>query len=171
MQEANTNYIKYLIDLSIEGRKNSFMELCKLNIDSIYVLILRLVGNVDLAIDLTINVFMSSWENLNHFRSEVVFNDWLKGIAVYMTLEEVRTHVRQKKLAANGKNNTSPQPTSSNKLEKMIFSLGELQRIVFVLHDIEGYSCSEISDFMSGTTEKKIKQELKKTRKELMARL
>lgn len=171
MQDANTNYIKYLVDLSREGRKNSFMELCRLNIDSIYVLILHLVADVSLAVDLTIDVFISSWENLNHFRSDVVFNDWLKGIAVYMVLEEIRTKERQKRISKAANKPPTTQSSSSNKLEKMILTLDELPRIVFVLHDMEGYSCSEISDFLIGTTEKKIKIELKKTRKELMARL
>lgn len=148
------------------------MELCKLNADVVYPMVLRITSDLLLAREITIEVFISAWENLIHHRSDIPFSDWLKGIAIYMSLEEIRTHKRKKQIQKLQK--TIPNkinvksPSSKNKLENMVFALPEMQRVIFVLHDMEGYSCQEISDFIGESSYKKIKNELKKTRRELI---
>ncbi|OGU55372.1 MAG: hypothetical protein A2V66_04155 [Ignavibacteria bacterium RBG_13_36_8] len=174
MGEVDTSYIKYLVGLSKSGRKNSFMELCKLNVDAIYTLVLRTIADLKLSEEVTIDVFIAAWENLNHYREDVAFSDWLKGITVFTIMEEVRTNERRKKLQKQtklSKNAKIPEAISLNKLERMVFELEEMQRLVFVLHDMEGYSYPEITDFLGERSEKKVKEILKVTRRELMVRI
>lgn len=175
LENVNSNYINYLIELSKSGRRNSFMELCKLNIDMVYPMVLRLAADLILARQLTIDIFISAWDNLKHHRADVPFHEWLKGITVYMTLEELRTKERKKKidklLKEKGEKIKPKQPGSKNKLESMIFNLEQSRRVIVVLHDMEGYSCQEISDFLGETSCKKINESLKVTRRELMAKM
>lgn len=145
MEDANTNYIKYLIELSQKGRKNSFIELCNFNLLNVYSLSLRIVASKQLAKEMTKIIFMAAWENIVHFREEIPFPAWLKAISVYTILEEMRSKKIYNDLTIDV---SADKPESKYLLDNMIFSLPEKERIIFVLHELEGYSPQEISDFL-----------------------
>lgn len=155
MSEANTNYISYLIELSKEGRKNSFLELCKLNASNIYALVARLLGEKELAIQISTEIFISAWGNLAHFREEVNFSDWLKAISVYSVMEEIRTGVKRKEIKKESKL-TSKEIESLNNLEKLIFELPDDERVIFVLNQLNGYSLDEVSEFLPAIPKQEI---------------
>ena len=168
MEDANTNYVKYLVELSQKGRKNSFIELCNFNLLNVYALSLRLLASKKLAHELSRKIFLSAWENIIHFREEIPFPDWLKAISVYTILEEIRTKKIKNSL---GILSTEDEPNSEYIIDNMIFKLPERERIIFVLHELEGYSPQEIADFLGDISKTSIMEILKSVRKTFIREL
>ncbi len=158
------DYFQLLIKNAQKGRKNAFIDLCKLNGKKIYTLCVRMLANKKISDVLTVQIFKQAWENIRFVREEISFDTWLKGIAIYNILEEVRTKKIKEKF---GGALTDAQVVSTDPLEVMILSLPEKERIIFIMNQIEGYTYQEISDYLFDYTEKEIKFILRETRVKL----
>jgi RNA polymerase sigma-70 factor, ECF subfamily len=165
---SNTNYIKYLVELSQKGRKNSFLELCGFNLSNVYALCLRITASKTVAEKLTVKIFLSAWENIIHFREEISYPDWLKAIAVYSILEEIRSGNFKKYINAT---KNDDKPTSDYKLDNLVFNLPERERIIYVLNEIEGYSAQEISDFLGDISKEGVMDLIHGVRKKFVEEL
>ena len=171
LPETNVNYIKYLIGLSQKGRKNSFMELCELGVKEIYTLSAQCLADKEIAKEVTKDVFISAWKNIRFVRDDISITAWLIGIAVYEILEELRSRQRRKRVYPDlKKNDLSVQNkiTTKSDFERIILDLPELERVIFVLHDIESYSCEEISDFFDDLSIEEVQRVLKIARTTLL---
>ena len=165
---SNTNYIKYLIELSQKGRKNSFLELCGFNLSNVYALCLRITASKTVAEKLTVKIFLSAWENIIHFREEIPYPDWLKAIAVYSILEEIRSGNLKKYINITAGND---KPASDYMLDNLVFNLPERERVIYVLKEIEGYSPQEISDFLGDISKEGVKDLIYGVRKKFVKEL
>jgi RNA polymerase sigma-70 factor (ECF subfamily) len=101
------------------------------------------------------------WEKLSSFRGESRFSTWLYKIAVNTSLIELRSRkrwfMRFKNFSdlLNFDKKVSISVSNSIDLEKAVSFLPEKARLVFILHDVEGYKHDEISEMLSvksGTT-------------------
>jgi RNA polymerase sigma-70 factor (ECF subfamily) len=147
-----------LIDRSIKGDASAFKQLYNCNVSRVYAVCLRISTSKQKAEELTQDVFVKAWENLSSFRRESRFSTWLFRIAVNTALIDLRSRRRwlsrfkyigdvfkfDKKISLTGGNNID--------LERAISYLPEKARIVFVLHDIEGYKHEEIAEMLSNTS-------------------
>lgn len=149
----NNKYITNLIESAQKGNVNSFLQLADVYSGNVYAICLRTFIIPQLAEVLTIDILNHAWHNLNHLRGDSSFQLWLNGITVYFILEEHRTkkcsdELLEKKIIQS----LEPDPVSINSLsslEKLILDLPQEDRIMFVLHEIIGYSAPEISDLLS----------------------
>lgn len=157
------DYFQLLIQSAQRGRKNAFIDLCELNAKKIYTLCVRMLANEAVAKEITIQIFLQAWENIKFVRKDTSFDIWLKGIANYTILEEIRTKNKRNELKITG----DTIPESINPLEKSILSLPEIERIIFIMYQIEGYTFEEISDFLYEHSIEEIKSRLRKTRREI----
>jgi RNA polymerase sigma-70 factor (ECF subfamily) len=123
-----------------------------------------MLANKTLAKEITIQIFLQAWENIRFVRTDIPFDVWLKSIAIYTILEEIRTKKRTNELTIKEE---AVKPDSPNPLEVMILSLPETERIIFILHQIEGYTYQEISDFLYDYSDTEIKFILRETRHKL----
>jgi RNA polymerase sigma-70 factor (ECF subfamily) len=158
------DYFQLLIKSAQRGRKNAFIDLCKLNAKKIFTLCVRMLVNKKVAEIIMIQIFKQAWENIRFVREEIAFDVWLKSIAIYTILEEIRTKKIENDL---GSSTSDTQVTSSNSLEVMIMSLPEKERIIYIMNEIEGYTFQEISDFLYDYSENEIKFILRETRSKL----
>lgn len=147
-----------LVQRASEGDRIAFEQLYRANVSCVYSVCLRISADKDRAEEITQTVFIKVWEKLNSFRGESRFSTWLYRIAVNTALIELRSRKRwinhfkyfsdlfnfDKKVFHYQQNNID--------LEKAISYLPEKARIVFILHDIEGYKHEEIAEMMSNTT-------------------
>ncbi len=164
------DYIKLLITSAKQGRKNAFRELANINLKKIYNMAVRFLLNEKVAEVVTQNIFIEAWNNLNFLRDELLFEVWLKGIAIYKLLDELRTQTIKKKLLEDGVlSPTTPDVSSMDKTENIILQLPEKKRIAFILHDLEKYTYEEISDFIHNMTVDDIKKMVRETRKEIIS--
>ncbi len=147
-----------LIKQAKEGDTNAFEKLYRMNVSRVYAICLRISTNKTRAEELTQDVFVKVWEKLSSFRGESLFSTWLYKIAVNTSLIELRS---RKRWFARFKNfsdllnfdkKVSISMGASIDLEKAVSCLPEKARLVFILHDVEGYKHDEISEILSVTS-------------------
>lgn len=144
----------------------------------VYSICLRMVRNLQEAEDLTQEVFLQIYRKIGTFRGTSAFSTWLHRLTINTVLMYMRRRRRrhaEMSLDANelrvlGERTPSwPEsefPIEPIDLERAINRLPAGYRIVFVLHDIEGYEHAEISQLLGvkiGTT----KSQLHKARLQL----
>jgi RNA polymerase sigma-70 factor, ECF subfamily len=156
------------------GEAEAFKILYHKNVGKIYALCFRISGNRYKADLLTQDAFVKAWENIEKFRGESSFSTWIYRIAVNNALEAFRLKKRRiLKFISISENIFYEKKDSGNKidLEKAISLLPEKARLVFILHDVEGYRHDEIAAMMaisSGTSKAQLHRARKILRKNLL---
>ena len=160
------DYIKLLIKSAKQGKKNAYKELCNINLKKIYNIAVRFLLNEKIAEVITQDIFIEAWTNPHFLREDQSFEIWLKSIAIYKLLDEVRSEkVKTHLISENIVDENESEISSNERLESIILSLPEKERITFILHDIEKYTFEEISDFFSDLKKEEIKQMVRETRR------
>jgi RNA polymerase sigma-70 factor (ECF subfamily) len=145
------------------GDHQAFAQLYSLHKRRIYSLCLRMVGNIAAAEDLTQEAFLQLHRKIATFRGDSAFSTWLHRLAVNVVL----MHLRRKGLqvisldeamepAAEerpGRTFGAPDLTLAGTIDRLalqraIDNLPAGYRIIFVLHDIEGYEHNEIASML-----------------------
>jgi RNA polymerase sigma-70 factor, ECF subfamily len=163
----NTNYVEYLVGLSKEGRKRSFTDLCEINLRNVYTVSYRLLSNTDEAQKVTLQTFVKSWGKIKEYDGKIPFSIWMKNIAIEYSIRMLNNrdanHVEKKK----------PIKISSERefLESHILSLPKDDRIIIILHDIEGYSYKEIGNYFKNMEIDEIKSKLISAREYLINKI
>lgn len=144
------------------GDRQAFEQLYHEHAGRVYALCLRLVADPGRAAELTQDVFVRVWQNVAGFKGESLFSSWLHRVTVNVVLMELRTEKRRTaRIIATGSlehldaGYSPPSPGSAVDLEHAIGTLPPQARIVFVLHDVEGFTHEEIAAQMgiaTGTT-------------------
>jgi RNA polymerase sigma-70 factor (ECF subfamily) len=133
-----------------EGDKRAFEVLYRENVGRVFALCLRLVSDERRAEELTQDVFVRAWERLRSFRGEAAFSSWLHRVAVNVVYHSLRADGRRQTREARAiEGREHPSGTGHEfrvDLERAIAALPRRARLVFILHDIEGYPHREIAD-------------------------
>ncbi|MCK5087727.1 MAG: RNA polymerase sigma factor [Melioribacteraceae bacterium] len=165
------DYIKSLVDSARNGRKNAFRELCDINLKKIYNLCVRMLVDTSIAEIVVTEIFVDAWKNIKFVRDDIPFDLWLRSIAVYTILDEIRTKKRAIKLGEEtGEDivNRKTEIDSKSLFEIMVMTLPEKERVSFILHDIEGYAYQDVADFMTELPMDEIKSIVRSTRIKLI---
>ena len=163
------------------GDAEAFAALYGLHKRRVYSLCLRMTGNTAEAEDLTQEAFLQLYRKVATFRGESAFSTWLHRLAVNVVL----MHLRKKGVPEVSLEETmEPQQEDAPRkdigsrdnvlagsvdrvnLERAIESLPPGYRIIFVLHDVEGYEHNEIAEMM-GCSIGNSKSQLHKARMKL----
>jgi RNA polymerase sigma-70 factor, ECF subfamily len=163
------------------GSGAAFEYLYHLHKRRIYSLCLRMTGDTADAEDLTQEAFLQMFRKIGTFRGEAAFSTWLHRLAVNLVL----MRVRKKSLLTTSLEETpgkDPEETKPREygaadmhltgavdrltLEKAIQALPAGYRMVFHLHDVEGYEHQEIAGMM-GCSVGNSKSQLHKARMRL----
>jgi RNA polymerase sigma-70 factor, ECF subfamily len=142
------------------GDHHAFAQLYSLHKRRIYSLCLRMVGNVAEAEDLTQEAFLQLHRKIATFRGDSAFSTWLHRLAINVVL----MHLRRKGLSlisldeamdpapdeGPGRSFGAPDLTLAGSIDRLalqraIDDLPAGYRLIFVLHDIEGYEHNEIA--------------------------
>lgn len=142
-----------------------------------YRLAYRLTGDEDLARDLTQETFIRAFDKIGQFRGEAAFGTWLRSIAtsvIYNGLRKVK-RFRQREfdldeVKAVGSDDPQADPDVKQKLWQAVDDLPTKYRMVFVMHDVEGYTHAEISNALGmqlGTSKAQLSRARAKLREAL----
>lgn len=141
------------------GDRAAFERLYRGNVNRVFALCVRMVGDRSRAEELTQDVFVRAWQKLSLFRGESAFGTWLHRLAVNVVLNVRKSEGRSRhRLADDGElidDVAAPirplAPGESLDLEQAIARLPPGARRVFVLHDVEGYKHEEIAEMFDIT--------------------
>ena len=145
------------------GDHQAFAELYSQHKRRIYSLCLRMVGNIAEAEDLTQEAFLQLHRKIGTFRGDSAFSTWLHRLVINVVL----MHLRKKGLSVisldeameptqeegPGRTFGSADLTLAGTIDRLALerAIGDLPagyRLIFVLHDIEGYEHNEIASML-----------------------
>lgn len=123
------------------------------HVDRIYRLAYRFAGSDDLARDFTQDTFIRAFSRLHDFRGESAFSTWLHQVGVSVMLNGMKkikklrnSEVALEYAAAVGATHREAEPDLKRRLAAAIDALPDGYRIVFLMHDAEGYTHVEIAE-------------------------
>ena len=141
---SDNKFVRSLIENAKQGNNAAIEQLFQMNLGKIYAFVLRLTANKSLAESITKETFIEAWKKINLVRSDSSFLKWLSAIAVYQTIDTIRSKShKQKKVQTELR-----EFESKDEIDKYILTLPDQERMIFVLNKIEGYTIDEISDMM-----------------------
>jgi RNA polymerase sigma-70 factor (ECF subfamily) len=164
-----------LIARARQGDSAAFRALYEMNVRRVYALALRLVTDRSEAEELTQDVFVAAWRQLNRYRGDALFSTWLHGITVRLARQRLRGLLRRRRreegLAAGYIDAVSrAMPTADIDLERELASLPRRMRTALILHAVEGYTQAETAALM-GIAEGSVKAHVHRARELLHERM
>ena len=169
------------IERARQGDAAAFEVLYGLHKRRVYSLCLRMTGNTAEAEDLTQEAFLQLYRKIATFRGESAFSTWLHRLSVNVVL----MHLRKKGLPeVSLEESLEPQQEDGPRrdfgarddvlagsidrlhLQRAVEGLPPGYRVIFVLHDVEGYEHNEIAEIM-GCSIGNSKSQLHKARMKL----
>ena len=124
------------------------------NVGRVHALCLRMARDRSEADELTQETFVRVWERLGSFRGDSAFSTWLHRVTVNVVIAELRRRGRWRDrfTSAEAEDFGAAQPAFSAggdlDLERAIARLSPQARLVFLLHDVEGYQHGEIAELL-----------------------
>jgi len=147
------------------------------HVDRIYRLAYRMTGDETLAQEFTQDTFVRAFDRLSSFQGKSALSTWLHSVAVSVILnglrkvKNVRTReVGQDNLESVGGRSKTPDLDLKRLLKRAVDSLPDQLRLIFVMHDVEGYKHREIGDSLDipvGTSKARLSRAHQQLRKEL----
>jgi RNA polymerase sigma-70 factor, ECF subfamily len=169
------------IERAKQGDAEAFQALYDRHKRRVYSLCLRMTANTAEAEDLTQEAFLQLYRKIATFRGESAFSTWLHRLSVNVVL----MHLRKKSLPVvsleettqGGEDDTPKKDFGAEdlalagsidrlQLQRAVDDLPPGYRMIFVLHDIEGYEHNEIADLV-GCSIGNSKSQLHKARMKL----
>jgi len=163
------------------GDAQAFQALYDKHKRRVYSLCLRMTANTAEAEDLTQEAFLQLYRKIGTFRGESAFSTWLHRLSVNVVL----MHLRKKNLPVvsleettqAGEDDTPKKDFGAEdlalagsidrlQLQKAVDDLPPGYRMIFVLHDVEGYEHNEIASIV-GCSIGNSKSQLHKARMKL----
>lgn len=146
-----------------QGHGECFEFLYNLHKKRVYSLCLRMIRDVDVAEDLAQEAFLQLYRKIALFRGDSAFATWLHRLTVNIVLMRLRKRVLPEvyiedtlEPAEDGgprKDYGSEDRVLAGSIDRVILkrvieNLAPGYRIIFVLHDVEGYEHNEIAEML-----------------------
>ena len=145
------------------GDHEAYAQLYSLHKRRIYSLCLRMVGNVTEAEDLTQEAFLQLYRKIATFRGDSAFSTWLHRLAVNVVLMQLRKKGLSL-ISLDEAMEPTPEEGPSRSfgapdhrltgaidrlaLERAVAALPAGYRLIFILHDVEGFEHNEIASML-----------------------
>lgn len=174
-----------VLALAQAGDHHAFAQLYSLHKRRVYSLCLRMVGNPAEAEDLTQEAFLQLHRKIATFRGDSAFSTWLHRLSINVVL----MHLRKKGLPLTsldeamdptsddgpGRSFGAPDLALTGSIDRLALerAMGDLPagyRLIFILHDVEGYEHNEIAAMLECSVGNS-KSQLHKARLKLRAAL
>ena len=168
------------IERARQGDADAFEALYDLHKRRVYSLCLRMTANAAEAEDLTQEAFLQLFRKIGTFRGESAFSTWLHRMAVNVVLMRLRKKnlpvvplddPLESEEESSRKEPGAPDQKLAGSVDRMeiqraVDALPPGYRMIFVLHDVEGYEHNEIATLV-GCSIGNSKSQLHKARMKL----
>ena len=140
-----------LVEAVLERKdEQAFRELSRRHTPRLLALVARLLARSDdEAEDVVQEVWVHAFESLGRFEWNSSFSTWLTGVGLNRVRDRIRKYARSRETAMEVVPEIAvvhaPHEARVD-LERMIARLPDEQRMVLVLHDVEGFKHREIAE-------------------------
>ena len=165
------------------GDEGAFAELVRLKRERVFWIVQRIVGNQEDAREIAQATFVRLWKSLSKYRPDQGFDTWLYTIAANLAIDHYRVHgtaraVPLEDVAEPAADERTAPSLAGDPLaalagaemgrifDRLAARLGEKQRAVFVLSQIEGVPTEQIAR-MLGITASTVRNHLQQARRTL----
>ncbi len=174
----NNQQDEYYIEQTLEGNVNAFAFLVEKYKHMVFTLTIRIVKNREEAEEVSQDVFVKAFRNLENFKGDSKFSTWIYKIAYYASLDVIKRNKRQIKSEnietvyegdlGNVQDALKYLHDKERKkiINEALLKLNEEERIVLTLFYFEELPIKEISKVVN-LSEDNIKIKLFRSRKKL----
>lgn len=162
-----------LIKRVLAGDAAAERKLYDAHVDRVFRLAFRMTGDATQAEDLTQDIFIRAFDRLADYRGEAPFAGWLHRVATSVILTGLRRRKRRQEMESTRDDLewvAEPAPTPDHdlkrRLDRAVDRLDDNHRLVFVMHDLEGFTHREIAVVMDAPVGT-IKARLSRARRKL----
>lgn len=161
----NDNEDLKLVQESRQGSRESFERLILRYEKSIFNAAYRILHDYEDAKDVTQNVFLKAFQNLEHFNAKCRFFSWIYRIALnesinlYKSRRRFNSHEDTRVEVGNTPENLLSRKEIGGVVEAALMSLAFDYRVVIVLRHFNDFSYQEIGEILE-TPEKTVKSRL-----------
>jgi RNA polymerase sigma-70 factor (ECF subfamily) len=160
-----------IIRKAASGNRMAFRQLVEMHQRFVYAVAVRILNNPQDSEDATQETFIRLWKNLKNYNAEIKLTTWLYRIVTNICLDVLKsaTYKRNRmtidlekqveNIRTSGGDQVLQQAELIKVVEEAAAQLPHLQKIVFVLRDLQGLSPLEVSEILE-TSEDKIKSNL-----------
>lgn len=169
-----------LIARVLAGDRLAGRELYNAHAPRVFRLAYRLTGDAELAREFTQDTFVRAFQRLADFRGDAAFSTWIHRITITVVANAMRKVRRLRERETDLADLDAVLPVNSSvrrldpdlrdRLAKAIDALPEIYRITLIMHDMEGYTHTEIAEVL-GVAEGTCKSRLSAARAQLRAAL
>jgi RNA polymerase sigma-70 factor (ECF subfamily) len=165
------NYSK-LIEKASNGDRRAQHQLFEMFSPKMLGVCRQYLKNNDLAEEVMLSGFFKMFTHLGDFKNEGSFEGWIRRIMVNESISQLRKDKKLQFISETEIENTTEHSAyieteiEVNEIQKMIDSLSDGYKTVFVLYAVEGYKHSEIAELLQ-INENTSKSQLFKARKML----
>jgi RNA polymerase sigma-70 factor (ECF subfamily) len=168
---------RFLIAKILSGDAEAERQLYEAHVDRVFRMAYRMAGDATQAEDLTQDTFIRAFDRLADYRGDAPFGAWLHRVATTVILSALRKRKRvqtveslRDDLETVGSTAPAGDPDLKRRLENAVSGLDDPHRLVFVMHDMEGFTHQEIAAAMDtpvGTAKARLSRARQKLRNAL----
>lgn len=148
-----------LVERAIDGDADSFSELVRRHRDGWFTLALRLLGDREVAADVTQETAIRAWKSMGSFRGESKFSTWTHRIVVNTAWTLRRRTKRHATTPIEFVEDPTHDPLEFHaerlgireEVALALWSLSAANRAVVVLKDVYGWSHAEVAEALDIT--------------------
>jgi RNA polymerase sigma-70 factor (ECF subfamily) len=155
-----------LIQRACQGDPKAERAIYDAHVDRVFRLAYRLTGDEALAEDLTQETFVRAFDRLDEFRGDSRLSTWLHTVATRTVLSGLRKVRRLRGRESTELERVPEAPAPGRRdaelrllLDEAIAALPEDMRLVFLMHDVEGFKHREIAaglEITEGTSKSRL---------------
>ena len=129
------------------SQKSLYYKYC----DAMFSVAYRILNDNDEANDVLQEAFLQVFLKINQFRKESSLGAWIKSIVIHTTLKHLKERKTFEKIEniATDTIDFIPETIDGKLLEKIILSLPDGYRTIFLLIEVEGYKHKEVADMLN----------------------
>ena len=148
-----------LVERAVEGDAESFSELVRRHRDGWFTLALRLLGDREVAADVTQETAIRAWKSMGSFRQDSKFATWTHRIVVNTAWTVRRRAKRHATTPIEFVDDPTHDPLEFHaerlgirrEIAAALWSLSAANRAVVVLKDVYGWSHAEVAEALGIT--------------------
>jgi DNA-directed RNA polymerase specialized sigma24 family protein len=151
-------YIRSLVQSAQDGNNAILKQLFEMNLKRIHSLSLRLMGNFQLAKELTVSAFLTASNRIKSYEPDILFSDWLILNTIQDALEKMKNEGKQIKKQKKGGDEEEISALQIEPIDREILNLNNFERIAIVLNKIENIPIEMVAKYTKQADENEVQK-------------